>query len=80
MAEEDEDASNRVRRAAVRGGSLQGMPPVKGAWCCENVCGFRYTDDMLPAGSIESIRVLIVEVGPSRHRAAPPHPPAPPVS
>src|SRR4030081_4045034 len=37
------------------------MPPVKAAWCCQHVCGFRYADDMLPAGSIESMRVLIVE-------------------
>src|ERR671934_678582 len=22
------------------------MPPVKQAWCCQRVCGFRYADDM----------------------------------
>src|ERR671922_53839 len=22
------------------------MPPVKAAWCCQHVCGFRYADDM----------------------------------
>src|SRR6266567_607256 len=47
------------------------MPPVKAAWCCQHVCGFRYADDMLPVGSIGSVRVLIVEGEPSAHRAAP---------
>src|ERR671936_1360635 len=37
------------------------MPPVKQAWCCQHVCGFRYADDMLRPRSIESMRVLIVE-------------------
>ena len=50
--------------------------PVKAAWCCQHVCGFRYADDMLPDGNIENMRVLIVEDEPSTHRAAPPHPPA----
>src|SRR5918912_3690578 len=50
-----------IRRVVVRAGSLQVMPPVKQAWCCQHVCGFRYADDMLPAGSIEGMRVLIVE-------------------
>ena len=53
------------------------MPPVKAAWCCQHVCGFRYADDMLPAGSTGSMRVLIVEGEPSAHRAHRPHPPAP---
>src|SRR5260370_136294 len=48
------------------------MPPVKAAWCCQHVCGFRYADDMLPAGSIGSMRVLVVEGKHSAHRAAPP--------
>jgi hypothetical protein len=53
------------------------MPPVKAAWCCQHVCGFRYADDMLPAGSTGSMRVLIVEGEPSAHRAHRPHPLAP---
>ncbi|GAA4697122.1 hypothetical protein GCM10023324_59980 [Streptomyces youssoufiensis] len=31
--------------AAVRAGSLYAMRPVKAAWCCRHVCGFRYVDD-----------------------------------
>src|SRR5687768_15151551 len=29
------------------------MPPVKAAWCCQHVCGFRYADDrpqLVPSG------------------------------
>jgi hypothetical protein len=44
-AEEGEDASDRVRRAAVRAGSLYVMRPVKAAWCCRNVRGFGYAGD-----------------------------------
>ena len=29
--------------------------------CCHHVCNFRYADDMPSAGSVESMRVLIVE-------------------
>jgi hypothetical protein len=36
----------RIRRVVVRAGSLWVMPPVKAAWCCQHVCGFRYADDM----------------------------------
>src|ERR671934_1904393 len=25
------------------------MPPVKAAWCCQHVCGFRYADDRRPS-------------------------------
>src|SRR6266568_3082183 len=49
------------------------MPPVKAAWCCQHVCGFRYAGDILPAGSIRSMRVLVVEGEPSA--APPPHEP-----
>src|SRR3981081_67534 len=66
-----------IRRVVVRAGSLYVMPPFKAAWCCQHVCGFRYADDMLPAGSTGSMRVLIVEGEPSAHRAHRPHPPAP---
>src|SRR3979409_2170933 len=45
-AEEDEDARDRVRRTAVRAGSLRIMLPFKAAGCCQHVCGFRYADDM----------------------------------
>jgi len=37
------------------------MPPVKETRCCRHVWGFRYADDILPAGTIGSVRVLIVE-------------------
>ena len=36
----------RVRRVVVRAGWRWVMPPVKAAWCCRHVCGFRYADDM----------------------------------
>jgi hypothetical protein len=45
-AEEDEDASDRVRRAAVRAGSLSDMLPFKAPGCCRDVCGFQYAGDM----------------------------------
>jgi hypothetical protein len=45
-AEEGEDAGDRVRRAAVRAGSLRSMRSVKAAGRCQGVCGFRYADDM----------------------------------
>jgi hypothetical protein len=38
----------RIRRVVVRAGSLRVTPPVKAAWCCQHVCGFRYADDMHP--------------------------------
>src|ERR671920_309038 len=37
------------------------MPPVKAAWCCQHVCGFRYADDMRRLVAWTSMRVLIVE-------------------
>src|ERR671912_1451522 len=37
------------------------MPPVKAAWCCQHVCGFRYADDMRRLLAWTSMRVLIVE-------------------
>ena len=37
---------DRMRRAAVRAGSLEAMPLFKTAWRCRHVCGFRYADDM----------------------------------
>jgi hypothetical protein len=36
----------RIRRVVVRAGSLYVMPPVKAAWCCQHVSGFRYAGDM----------------------------------
>ncbi len=51
----------RVLRVVVRADAARVMLPVKAAWCCQHVCGFGYADDMLPARSIESMRVLIVE-------------------
>jgi hypothetical protein len=36
----------RIRWGAVRAGSLRVIPPVKAAWCCQHVCGFRYARDM----------------------------------
>src|SRR5258707_15346674 len=62
----------RALRVVVRFDAARVMPPVKAAWCCQHVCGFRYADDMLPAGSIGSMRVLVVEGKHSAHRAAPP--------
>src|SRR5215471_19150914 len=50
-----------VLRVVVRADAVRVTPPVKAAWCCQHVCGFRYAGDMLPARSIESMRVLIVE-------------------
>ena len=50
-----------VLRVVVRADAVRAMLPVKAAWCCQHVRGFRYADDMLPARSIESMRVLIVE-------------------
>src|ERR671925_612921 len=52
---------DRVRRAAVRAGLLEDMPPVKAARCCQHVCGFRYADDMRRLVAWTSMRVLIVE-------------------
>src|SRR5215470_5667676 len=51
----------RVLRVVFRADAARVMLPVKAAWCCQHVCGFRYADNMLPARSIESMRVLIVE-------------------
>src|ERR671911_43725 len=45
----------------IRAGSLSVMPPVKAAWCCQHVCGFRYADDMRRLLAWTSMRVLIVE-------------------
>src|SRR5262245_12771718 len=50
-----------VLRVALRADAARVMLPVKAALCCQHVCGFGYADDMLPARSIESMRVLIVE-------------------
>ena len=61
MTEEDEDAGDRVRRAAVPAGSLRIMRSVKAARCCQHVCGFRYADDMRRLVAWTSMRVLIVE-------------------
>jgi hypothetical protein len=36
----------RIRRVGSCAGSLEVMPPVKAAWCCQRVCGFRYAGDM----------------------------------
>src|SRR5258706_11478445 len=55
------EMGQRALRVVVRFDAARVMPPVKAAWCCQHVCGFRYADDMLPARSIESMRVLIVE-------------------
>ena len=38
--------SQRIRRVGVRAWSLWLMPPVKAAWRCRHVCGFRYAGDM----------------------------------
>src|SRR5260221_13896059 len=51
----------RALRVVVRFDAARVMPPVNAAWCCQHVCGFRYADDMHPARSIKSMRVLIVE-------------------
>src|SRR3981189_603142 len=48
---EDGDASDRMGRDAVRACSLWATPPVKAAWCCQDVCGFRYAGDMLRLGA-----------------------------
>src|SRR4029450_8932360 len=50
-----------VRRVVVRAGSLEVMLPVKAAWCCRPVCGFRYAEDMRRLLAWTSMRVLIVE-------------------
>jgi two-component system response regulator VanR len=59
-AEEDEDAGDRVRRAAGRAGALWVMPPFNAALCCQHVCDFRYADDMRQLYH-RSMRVLLVE-------------------
>src|SRR5690242_19643464 len=51
----------RGLRVLVRADAARVMPPVKAARCCQHVCGFRYAGDMLPARSIGSMRVLLVE-------------------
>ncbi len=81
LAEAERDHAQAARRPAsgsrltrqrlTEAGSLEVTLPFKAARCCQHVCGFRYAGDMLPAGSTESIRVLIVEDEPSAHRAAP---------
>src|SRR4030095_8352371 len=50
-----------IRRVVVRAGVLSVMPPVKPAWCCQHVCGFRYADDRRRLLAWTSMRVLIVE-------------------
>src|SRR2546421_12849777 len=45
-AAEDVEASDRVRRAGGRAGALWVTPPVKAAWCCQDVWAFRYAGDM----------------------------------
>jgi hypothetical protein len=35
-----------IRRAVGRAGWLWVTPPVKAAWCCRHVWGFRYAGDM----------------------------------
>jgi hypothetical protein len=37
------------------------MLPVKAAWCCRHVVGFRYADDMRRLVASRSMRVLVVE-------------------
>src|SRR5882762_6903940 len=51
----------RVLRVVVRFDAARVMPPVKAAWCCQHVCGFRYADDMRGLVTSGSMRVLIVE-------------------
>ena len=51
----------RVRRVLVRAGAICLMPPVKAAWCCQHVCGFRYADDMRRLVASRGMRVLVVE-------------------
>src|SRR4051812_35744698 len=36
----------RIRPVVGRAGLLRVTPPLKAAWCCRHVCGFRYADDM----------------------------------
>jgi hypothetical protein len=36
----------RIRQGVARARVLQVMPPVKAAWCCQHVSGFRYAGDM----------------------------------
>jgi hypothetical protein len=40
----------RILRARIRWDVVRARvpvtPPVKEAWCCQHVCGFRYADDM----------------------------------
>jgi hypothetical protein len=47
----------RVRRALVRADLLLVTPRVKGAWCCQRVCDFRYADDMCRLVASEHARV-----------------------
>ena len=35
----------RIRRGVPRARLRLVTPPVKAAWCCRHVCGFRYADD-----------------------------------
>src|SRR5215475_6494836 len=45
----------------VRADAARVMLRVKAACRCQDVCAFRYAGDMVPARTIESMRVLIVE-------------------
>jgi hypothetical protein len=36
---------SRIRRVVVRAGPLWVTRPLKAAWRCQHVCGFRYADD-----------------------------------
>jgi hypothetical protein len=47
----------RVRRSLVRADLLLVTPRVKGAWCCQRVCDFRYADDMCRLVASEHARV-----------------------
>jgi hypothetical protein len=42
----------RIRRVAGRAGWLWVTPPVKAAWRCQHVCGFRYAGDIRQLASI----------------------------
>src|ERR1700722_2738989 len=51
----------RIRRVVARAGSREGMPLLWASSRCQQVCGFRYADDMRRLVAWASVRVLVVE-------------------
>src|SRR5258706_11138716 len=60
----------RVLRVVVRADAVRVMLPVKAAWCCQHVCGFRDADDMRRRlyGALSAPAITITVASPARAR------------